>query len=257
MMYIYPRDAAAGSLAAAAMRISKRDVAELQRQVRSGETDRARSGLAAVCPGVRELSAEQLRDAVEELVCFRVYMRVYLGKHRLAGVPPEQAAAGFCERLPALEAALRKPGQERMTVLPESIDVRMSIDGAGKISYSFTSFCQLLLFDMLSARQSGGGVLMCPLCSGVFVSTRSDVVYCPDCRPGGARTAHMNALRSDPLRAAYSRMRQRVYTAKSRGTIDDAAAKRILRRMRESMLRAQSAGSSPEQLMEELSKITD
>ena len=164
--------------------------------------------------------------------------------------------SGFRDRMPELEAALRKPGQERMTVLPEAIDARMTLDKEGKISYSFTSLCQMLLFDMLSARQQGSSVLMCPLCSKVFAAGRSDVVYCPECRPTGARTAHTNSMRSDALLTVYAKARQRVYTAKSRGTLDAEQSKLLLSQMKDTLDRARLSGADAEAFAEQLSRIT-
>ena len=235
----------AGSLAAQALNLSKATVASLENLCRRREdadcAAQFRQAIAALEPVSATAESLPLRDGaglVDDIICFRVYVRRFLSLP-LTGSGAEDYAA-FCSELENLRTQLRREDNLRRTVLSTEINPRVDFtveNGHLCERVSFSSMRELLLFDLLRAMERSRTPRACRCCGVYFVPARSGEVYCtglaPDgngktCREVGARRKFAEKLSSNEILRLYRAACGRVYTRKSRGSITaDAAAEMI------------------------------
>ena len=262
-----------GFAAADILRMEKKTVSALSALYNSisetGGADRAKalvSDIGWLCCAFSEMTAEELRRAVDELICFRVYIRYFLTKCRDGVSSDADSLARFLEKLPELEKALKKDGMTARTVMPRDAGVKMSWfaeNGEIKERCEFESLIGLLLFDFMQALKDGTAPKICPCCGRYFLPERSNRLYCDGktedgrlCRDVGALRAHTGRVNSDALHKACRAACGRIYTRKCRGKLTAEEADALAVKCR-SLLKAAEAEQMPlEKFEEQLCKIT-
>lgn len=263
----------AGSLAAQALNLSKAAVASLENLCRrrddadsAAQFQQAAASLELVSAAAESLPLQDCTGLVDDIICFRVYVRRFLSL-ALSGSGAEDYAA-FCTELENLRAQLRREDNLRRTVLSTDISPRVDFtveNGQLCERVSFSSMRELLLFDLLRAMERSRTPRACRCCGVYFVPTRSGEVYCtglaPDgngktCREVGARRKFAEKLSSNEILRLYRAACGRVYTRKSRGGITADAAAEMIRLCTALRDQALAGELAIEDLGEELSRAT-
>ncbi len=263
----------AGSLAVMALNLSKTEVSGLEALCRKKEDpdsaarlEQAVASLALVASTAEKLPLNDCAAMLDDIVCFRVYVRRVLSLG-LSGRGAEDYAA-FCAGLETTSRQLRREDNLRRTVL--SMDISPTVTFAaenGRLCerVSFGSLRELLLFDLLRAMERSHTPRACKCCGEYFVPTRSGEVYCtglaPDgegktCREVGARRKFAEKLSGNDVLRLYRAACGRVYTRKSRGGISAADAKEMIRRCTDLRDRALAGELTIDELGEQLSMAT-
>lgn len=263
----------AGSLAVIALNLSKTEVSGLEALCRrkedpesSARLEQAVASLDLVAHTAEKLPLSDCAAMLDDIVCFRVYVRRVISQG-LSGRGAEDYAA-FRAGLETTSRQLRREDNLRRTVL--SMDISPSVafvpeNGRLCERVSFGSLRELLLFDLLRAMERSHTPRACKCCGEYFVPTRSGEVYCtglaPDgegktCREVGARRKFAEKLSGNDVLRLYRAACGRVYTRKSRGGISAPDAKEMIRRCTELRDRALAGELTIDELGEQLSMAT-
>ncbi|MBE6753834.1 MAG: hypothetical protein E7559_05740 [Ruminococcaceae bacterium] len=266
----------AGQMAAAALNCPREIISELENLYRSDDTAmlaRRLRTLDCIRPVTGDISEEMSKDVLDDIVCFRVYIRYFLTRF-CAKQDEAEALDSFLHSFDALSAQLRSEENLRRTVLPTELHPEMgyrTMDGRVCECFVFDSIGQLLLHDVMRALENGMPPRCCPSCGKYFVPEKSNVVYCsgiaPDgeldeegkpktCRSVGARKTYEKRSGGSDIMKAYSAACGRIYTRKSRGTIIPQMAKRLLTRCAELRDQAIAGKMTAAELEEELFQLT-
>ena len=262
----------AGTLAAMALNLTKNAVSALESLCRQRDDDgtvrfqRAVAATELVSTTAARLPLSDAVGLVDDIVCFRVYMRRFLSLP-LSGSGAEDHSA-FRSSVDALSAQLRRDDNLRRTVLSTTLhpEISFSVEGGQLCErIAFSSMRELLVFDLLRAMERSHTPRACRCCGLYFVPARSGEVYCtglaPDgdgktCREIGARRKFTEKLSGNEILRLYRAACGRVYTRKSRGGITADTAADMIRQC--TLLRDQAlAGElSIEELGDQLSRAT-
>lgn len=240
----------AGTVACMALNLSKEDISRLDRiyreQKQTGEEQELRDGLYALdcVAAVTDLLPDDASSVLDEIICFRVYIRHFLTKYH----PEEGCSAAweaFLDDLDGIAAQLQRIDNLTRTVLhPDFDDISISYreKGGELCEIVQTGFGRLLLFDLMQAMDNERPPKRCPCCGGWFVPTRSNEVYCgniaPDsdgrtCRELGAgRAFSQKASENKPMQLCRSAC-SRIYTRKNRGKLTAEEAAELTAKCRE------------------------
>lgn len=260
----------AGTLACMALDLPKETVSYLdslyRAQKKGGSTVDLREALYSLdcVRAASDLLPNDCSELLDQLVCFRVYIRHFLQKYDTSDCA--LAWESFLEKLDDLVAQVRNMDNYARTVLVPHIEsATVSFESRGGLLCEKVqlSYIDLLLFDLLRSMEYGHPPRLCPCCGGWFIPSRTDEVYCsrpaPEangrtCREvGAARAFSRKADESLPLglcRAACSR----IYTRKNRGQLTAEEANALTgecRRLRDMALSGEiSAAQLEEKLLE-------
>lgn len=236
----------------------------------------ARNAEGKICDAMSELGwlgafakkcdGEELHRMIDEIICFRVYMRHFLTKCRSDDRSDAQALELFLEKLPSITEALRKEDMLERTVLPGIISPKVEFDIIGGeigLRYIFPSLIQLLLFDMMKSLSLGYAPRVCPSCGRYFMPGRRNRLYCDGktvdgkyCRDVGAVRAHSERVNADSLKSACRAACSRIYTRKCRGKLSASKASKLRLKCRELLEKAEREQVSCETLEEWLREVT-
>ncbi len=262
----------AGTFAAMALNLPKNAVSALETLCRQRDEDsaarfqRAVSAMDPVSSTAIRMPLDDPAGLVDDIICFRVYMRRFLSLP-LTGIGAEDYAA-FRSSLESLSAQLRREDNLRRTVLNTELQPKISFsveNGRLCERIAFGSMRELLVFDLLRAMERSHTPRACRCCGLYFVPARSGEVYCtglaPDgdgktCREIGARRKFAEKLSGNEILRLYRAACGRVYTRKSRGGISADTAADMIHQC--TLLRDQAlAGEiSIEELADQLSRAT-
>lgn len=226
----------AGELAASALNCPRETVSELERLYRDREIDTLSAKLMEldfISATTGDISAEAAVEAVDDLVCFRVYIRHFLSRY-CSRQGESDALNAFLHSLDGLAAQLRSEENPRRTVLSTEMTPEMGcrpVGGQVCECLAFGSLRELLLFDVMRALEAGLAPRTCENCGRYFAPPRPGVVRCggnaEECRDAGAEKAPVDET-SVEIQRLYSTACGRLYTRKSRGTLSSADADRML-----------------------------
>lgn len=271
-LVISGRHEPAGTLAAMALNLTKNAVSSLEALClrRDGDSaarfQRAAAAMELVSATAAGLPLSDPAGLVDDIICFRVYMRRFLALS-LSGSGAEDHAA-FRSSLDSLSAQLRRGDNLRRTVLSTELrpDISFGVEGGQLCErIAFSSMRELLVFDLLRAMERSHTPRACRCCGLYFVPARSGEVYCtglaPDgdsktCREIGARRKFAEKLSGNEILRLYRAACGRVYTRKSRGGITADTAADMIHQC--TLLRDQALAGELgiEELGEQLSRAT-
>ncbi len=262
----------AGTVACMALNIPKDTISFLESlykmQKKEGSTTELRDSLYSLdcISGITDLLPDDCMEILDQLICFRAYIRHFLQRYDTAHDPAE-AWASFLEKLDELVSQARNMDNYARTVLEPNLTGATVVCevSAGRLCERYMmGFGQVLMLDLMRSLQYGRPPRLCPCCGRWFIPSRGDEVYCdmtaPDsggrkCREVGA--SRMFSKRTDsnqPLalcRAACSR----IYTRKSRGQLTAEQAAELTAECRRLRDLAVSGEISVEKLEKQLEAI--
>ena len=263
---------AVGFAAADVLRADKDTVSRLSRLYGEVESEDKRreaaellSSIAWLGEAARSADARLMRSMIDEMICFRVYMRYFLTKCRQEGESGAQSLSLFEAKLPELESALRKENMIARTVMPKELSPKIRFaasEGAICEICEFSSLGELLIFDFMRALSLGTAPRICPSCGRYFLPERSNRLYCGGvaddgrlCREVGAGRAHSERVRNDSLGKICAAACGRINTRKCRGKLTAQEADALKKQCRELLSAAQQTGVSCETFEQQLRAI--
>ena len=260
----------AGALSCSALNISKEEIAALEEAARADVPTLCEklAGLECVSMCTDVLPEAQAAGVLDDLICFRVYIRHFLNKYIACAEDTYAAYSRFLSNLDALTAQLRRSDALRRTVLPREFSPKISVicvDGRICERYVFPTLCQLLVYDQLRALRYDKAAKKCGNCGRFFTPDRKNAGYCelpsPDdpthtCREVGAHKVFVSRHEGSQAYKLCAAACGRIYTRKSRGSLsaDDAAA--LLTRCMALRDKAAAGEITIEQLGAQLSELT-
>lgn len=274
-VYLGSRFSPAGTLACMALNLSKETISQLeslykrQRKGEQTEENTLRDALYSLdCIScVTELLPDDCLELVDQLICFRAYIRHFL-MHYDVRANGGAAWEIFLGKLDGLISNARNMDNYARTVFKpnlRSAAIVYSMRGGKLCEEVGLPYGDLLLFDLLRSMEYGQPPRLCPCCERWFIPQRGDEVYCdqpaPDsngrtCREVGAvRMFAKRADNSQPLglcRAACSR----IYTRKNRGQLTGDEAAHLTAECRRLRDEALSGAIGVDELEEKLAELS-
>ena len=241
--YVGGRFVPAGTVACMALNLDKEEISQLDRlyreQKQTGDCRMLREELYSLdcIASVTDLLPDDCASVLDELICFRVYIRHFLTKYH----PEEGCTAAwdaFLDDLDGIASQLQRIDNLTRTVLhPDfsELSVEFCEKGGVMCETILATPGRILLFDLMQSMENDRPPKRCPCCGRWFVPSRANEVYCGSIAPDsdGRTCRELGASRAFSQRAAGNRPVQlcrsacsRIYTRKSRGklTPDEAAA---------------------------------
>ena len=222
----------AGYIGVSALNIPRETIAELEVYYKAGDSEsmlRTLRGLECVRL-TASLTVGEASGAVDDIVCFRVYIRYFLAKYFVDGRSDADALHAFLGDLDGLVRQLRREENPRRTVMPVccASEACFGTDG-GEVCERivFPTLGELLIYDVKRAVEWERAPRSCPACGRYFVPERRNTHYCGAiCRETGVRRAYADRTAQSEARKLFARACGRVYTRKNRGRItsEEAAA---------------------------------
>lgn len=263
----------AGTLTCMALDLPKETISYLEslyrQQRKTGDGHELRDTLYSLdcISSVTDLLPDDCLEVLDQLICFRAYIRHFLQRYDVDGSSGE-AWESFLEKLDDLVAQACNMDNYSRTVLQPNLCGATIVYGVhgGKLCEEISlSYGGLLLFDLLRSMEHGHPPRLCPCCGRWFIPARGDEVYCsrpaPDadgrtCREvGAARMFSKRTDESQPLglcRAACSR----IYTRKNRGQLTSEEAGELTSECRRLRDMALAGELSVEELGQKLNELS-
>lgn len=259
-----------GAVSCSALNISKEDVSTLEESARAGASELCEKLDALECVGLCTggLPETQAVGTLDDLICFRVYIRHFLNKYVAGADDVYSAYSRFTANLDALTAQLRRGDALRRTVLPREFLPKISVvcvDGRICERFVFPTLCQLLVFDQLRALRYDKAAKKCGNCGRFFTPDRKNAGYCelpsPDdpthtCREVGAHKVFVRRHEGSQAYKLCAAACGRIYTRKSRGSLNAEDAAALLTKCMALRDRAAAGEITIEQLGAQLSELT-